>query len=75
MCLFVFYIMCIFFSSGDLVPEFSSGFPVNVTVQRESSAFLDCPVSNPGDRPVSYPLVGDTVIPATTITVTMFQIS
>ena len=44
-------------------------------MQRESSAFLDCPVSNPGDRPVSYPLVGDTVIPATTITVTMFQIS
>jgi len=43
--------------SGDLVPEFSSGFPVNVTVQRESSAFLDCPVSNPGDRPVSYPLI------------------
>ena len=61
--------------SGELVPEFSAGFPDNVTVQRESAAFLDCPVKNPGDRPVSYPLVGDTVIPATTITVTMFQIS
>jgi len=43
--------------SSDLVPEFSPGFPTNVTVQRESSAFLDCPVSNPGDRPVSYPLI------------------
>ena len=40
-----------------MVPEFSPGFPTNVTVQRESSAFLDCPVSNPGDRPVSYPLI------------------
>ena len=44
-------------SSGDLVPEFSDGFPVNITVQRENTAFLDCPVKNPGDRPVSYPLV------------------
>lgn len=43
--------------SSDLVPEFSPGFPTNLTVQRESSAFLDCPVSNPGDRPVSYPLI------------------
>ena len=43
--------------SGELVPEFSAGFPDNVTVQRESAAFLDCPVKNPGDRPVSYPLV------------------
>jgi len=43
--------------SGDLVPEFSDGYPVNLTVQRESSAFLDCPVKNPGDRPVSYPLI------------------
>ena len=30
---------------------------MNITVQRENSAFLDCPVKNPGDRPVSYPLV------------------
>ena len=45
------------FSSGDLVPEFSDGYPVNITVQRENTAFLDCPVKNPGDRPVSYPLV------------------
>ena len=39
------------------MPEFSDGFPVNITVQRENTAFLDCPVKNPGDRPVSYPLV------------------
>ena len=45
------------FSSADLVPEFSDGYPVNITVQRENTAFLDCPVKNPGDRPVSYPLV------------------
>jgi len=43
--------------SGDLVPEFSDGYPVNITVQRENTAFLDCPVKNPGDRPVSYPLI------------------
>ena len=47
--------------SGELVPEFSAGFPDNVTVQRESAAFLDCPVKNPGDRPVSYPLVNITL--------------
>lgn len=29
----------------------------NVTVQREGTAFLHCPVKNPGDRPVSYPLI------------------
>ena len=44
-------------SSTEVVPEFSEGYPVNITVQRENSAFLDCPVKNPGDRPVSYPLV------------------
>jgi len=43
--------------SSELVPEFSEGYPVNITVQRENSAFLDCPVKNPGDRPVSYPLI------------------
>jgi len=40
-----------------MVPEFSDGYPDNVTVQRENAAFLDCPVKNPGDRPVSYPLI------------------
>ena len=41
------------FSSGELVPEFSDGYPVNITVQRENTAFLDCPVKNPGDREFS----------------------
>ena len=35
----------------------------NVTVQREGTAFLHCPVKNPGDRPVSYPLVSNTPAP------------
>jgi len=43
--------------STDIIPEFSEGFSSNVTVQRESTAFLNCPVKNPGDRPVSYPLI------------------
>jgi len=43
--------------SSDLIPEFGEGFSNNVTVQRESTAFLNCPVKNPGDRPVSYPLI------------------
>ena len=46
------------FRSSELIPEFGEGFANNVTVQRESTAFLNCPVKNPGDRPVSYPLVG-----------------
>ena len=45
-----------------MVPEFSDGFPDNVTVQRENAAFLDCPVKNPGDRPVSYPLVSESLL-------------
>jgi len=43
--------------SSELIPEFGEGFATNVTVQRESTAFLNCPVKNPGDRPVSYPLI------------------
>jgi hypothetical protein len=38
------------------VPEFGPA-ETNVTVQREGTAFLDCPVKTAGDRPVSYPLV------------------
>ena len=45
-----------------MVPEFSDGYPDNVTVQRENAAFLDCPVKNPGDRPVSYPLVSESLL-------------
>ena len=52
------------FRSSDLIPEFGEGFSNNVTVQRESTAFLNCPVKNPGDRPVSYPLVSMWDVPA-----------
>ncbi len=38
------------------MPEFGPA-ETNVTVQREGTAFLDCPVKTAGDRPVSYPLV------------------
>ena len=50
------------FSPSEMIPEFSEGFPENVTVQRENTAFIDCPVKNPGDRPVSYPLVSQSVL-------------
>jgi len=36
-----------FVSIPNVSPEFSDGFPDNVTVQRENAAFLDCPVKNP----------------------------
>jgi hypothetical protein len=42
--------------TGESVPEFGPA-ETNVTVQREGTAFLDCPVKTAGDRPVSYPLV------------------
>ena len=44
------------FRSIDQLPVFGP-MSTNVTVQREGTAFLHCPVKNPGDRPVSYPLV------------------
>ena len=50
------------FRSSEFIPEFGEGFSNNVTVQRESTAFLNCPVKNPGDRPVSYPLVSTAYI-------------
>ena len=43
--------------TGESLPEFGLA-ETNVTVQREGTAFLDCPVKTAGDRPVSYPLVG-----------------
>lgn len=42
--------------SGEQMPVFGN-MSMNVTVQREGTAFLHCPVKNPGDRPVSYPLI------------------
>jgi hypothetical protein len=47
----------LFFRTGESLPEFGAA-ETNVTVQREGTAFLDCPVKTAGDRPVSYPLVG-----------------
>jgi len=42
--------------NGEQMPVFGN-MSMNVTVQREGTAFLHCPVKNPGDRPVSYPLI------------------
>ena len=51
-----FQLYLIFFRTGEQIPEFLDA-PHNVTVQREGTAFLDCPIKTSGDRPVSYPLV------------------
>ena len=42
--------------NSEQIPVFGN-MSSNITVQREGTAFLHCPVKNPGDRPVSYPLV------------------
>ena len=63
------------FRSSELIPEFGEGFSHNVTVQRESTAFLNCPVKNPGDRPVSYPLVSTRQMFFLHYLNTLFQIS
>lgn len=42
--------------TGEQIPEFRE-MPANVTVQRDDTAFLHCPVKKPEDRPVSYPLI------------------
>lgn len=41
---------------GEPLPEFGS-MATNVTVQREDTAFIHCPVKRFGDRAVSYPQV------------------
>jgi len=41
---------------GEPMPEFGP-MATNVTVQREQSTFLHCPVNRPSDRAVSYPLI------------------
>ena len=46
----------IFCRKGEPLPEFGS-MATNVTVQREDTAFLHCPVKRFGDRAVSYPQV------------------
>jgi len=43
-------------NSEEITPEFGSA-ETNVTVQSGGTAFLHCPVMNPGERPVSYPLI------------------
>jgi len=42
--------------NSEQIPVFGN-MSSNITVQREGTAFLHCPVKNPGDRPVSYPLI------------------
>jgi len=42
--------------NSEQIPVFGN-MTSNITVQREGTAFLHCPVKNPGDRPVSYPLI------------------
>ncbi|XP_023325495.1 zwei Ig domain protein zig-8 [Eurytemora carolleeae] len=42
--------------TAESIPEFVPA-PKNITVLREGTAFLDCPIKTSGDRPVSYPLI------------------